>query len=74
MSGFETRFAAGEDAERIRSAFYGFLARHEDLIEGPAHLRTEIAGDGHALTVRLWSAEALAAFMGEIARRDAGRR
>jgi hypothetical protein len=68
MSGFETRFAAGEDAERIRSAFYGFLARHEDHIEGPAHLRTEIGGNGQALTVCLWSAEALDAFVGEVAR------
>ena len=30
MSKFETRFAADDDAERIRAAFYDFAERHAD--------------------------------------------
>ena len=63
MSGIETRFGAGEDAERIRAVFYGFLARHGDEATGPAHIRTEIDSCGAQLTVRLWSASAMRAFL-----------
>ncbi len=66
MSGFETRFSAGEDADRIRSAFYGFLARHGDDVEGPAHIRTEIGDTGAELRVRLWSAEAMDDFVAQL--------
>lgn len=63
MSGIETRFAADDDAETIRAAFYGFVGRHADDVDGPAHFRTEIDGRGASVLVRLWSAEAMDAFL-----------
>jgi len=63
MSVFETRFRADDGAEQIRSAFYGFVGAHADGIDGDAHIRTEIDGGGQRLLVRLWSAEALDAFV-----------
>jgi hypothetical protein len=63
MSGFETRFAAGDDAEGIRKAFYGFVGAHEAGVDGDACLRTEISNAGQQILVRLWSAEAMAAFL-----------
>jgi hypothetical protein len=63
MSGFETRFAAGDDAERIRTAFYGFVGSHAADADGDACLRTEIGARGQELLVRLWSAEAMDAFL-----------
>jgi hypothetical protein len=70
MSGFETRFAADEDADRIRTAFYGFVERHGALAEGPAQIRTEIGHAGQHLMVRLWSAEAMDAFVAHVNDRD----
>ncbi|MBI1198484.1 MAG: hypothetical protein GC203_11535 [Phenylobacterium sp.] len=66
MSGFETRFGADDDAERIRSAFYGFITTHASSVDGDAHIRTEIDHGGSHLLVRLWSAEAMAAFLREL--------
>lgn len=64
MSGFETRFTATDDADRIRTAFYGFVGAHGDAVDGDACLRTEIDNAGRQLLVtRLWSAEAMAAFL-----------
>jgi hypothetical protein len=63
MSGFETRFGAEDDAERIRAAFYGFVGAHAADVDGPANISTEIDGRGSRLRVCLWSAEALAAFL-----------
>ena len=64
MSGFETRFAATDDADRIRTAFYGFVGTHGDAVDGDACLRTEIDNAGRQLLVtRLWSAEAMDAFL-----------
>ena len=63
MSGFETRFAAEEDADRICTVFYGFLERHGRDVEGPAHIITEFDGNARQLLVRLWSAEAMSAFL-----------
>ena len=63
MSGFETRFRADDGAEHIRAAFYGFVGAHAAVIDGDAHIRTEIDGDGRQLLVRLWSAEAMDAFV-----------
>jgi len=63
MSGFETRFGAEDDAEQIRAAFYGFVGEHAADADGPAHIRTEIDNRGSQLLVRLWSAEAMAAFL-----------
>ena len=63
MSGFETRFTAGEDAERIKTAFYGFVGAHADDVDGDACLRTEIGAGGQQLLIRLWSAEAMDAFL-----------
>jgi len=63
MSGFETRFRAEDDAERITSAFYAFVQQHGEDVEGDAHLRTEIDVGGSQLLVRLWSAEAMDAFL-----------
>jgi hypothetical protein len=63
MSGFETRFGADEDAEHIRSAFYGFVGQHAGDVEGDAHIRTEIDAGRAQLLVRLWSADAMAAFL-----------
>ena len=63
MSGFETRFGAEHDAEQIRAAFYGFVGRHAADAEGPAHNRTEIDTRGPQLLVRLWSADAMDAFL-----------
>jgi hypothetical protein len=63
MSGIETRFAAEHDAEQIRAAFYGFVGQHADVVDGPAHIRTEIDSRGSQLLVRLWSAEAMEAFL-----------
>lgn len=70
MSGFETRFGAEDDAERIRAAFYGFVGAHAADVDGPAHISTEIDGRGSRLRVCLWSAEALDAFLRGL---DAGR-
>ena len=66
MSGFETRFAADEDGERIRSLFYGFLDRHGRDVEGPAQLSTEFDGHACQILVRLWSAEAMNAFLRDV--------
>lgn len=63
MSGIETRFAASDDAERIRSAFYGFVGAHAADADGDACLRTEIGQSGKELLVRLWSAEAMDDFL-----------
>lgn len=70
MSGIETRFAAEDDAEQIRAAFYGFVGQHADDVDGPAHIRTEIDGRGSQLLVRLWSAEAMDAFLRGLDRPD----
>ncbi|WP_293678077.1 hypothetical protein [uncultured Phenylobacterium sp.] len=75
MSGFETRFAPGADAEGIRSAFYGFVGAHGAGVDGDACLRTEVSDTGQQILVRLWSAEAMAAFLhGLPAAARAGRR
>jgi hypothetical protein len=63
MSGIETRFAADDDADGIRAVFYGFVGRHGDEIDGPAQIRTEIDDRGARLLVRLWSPEAMEAFL-----------
>ncbi len=63
MSGFETRFGEDDDAEQILAAFYGFVGQHADKVDGDAHISTEIVPFGAKLTVRLWSAEAMAAFL-----------
>ena len=63
MSGFETRFGAEDDADQIRAAFYGFVGEHAADADGPAHIRTEIDTRGPRLLVRLWSAEAMDAFL-----------
>ena len=70
MSGFETRFGAEDDAERIRAAFYGFVGAHAEDVDGPASISTELDGWGSRLKVCLWSAEALDAFLRGL---DAGR-
>ena len=74
MSGFETRFGADDDAEQIRAAFYGFVQRHGADVDGDAHIRTEIDPQGAALLVRLWSAEAMDAFLSGLGADRAGRR
>jgi hypothetical protein len=64
MSGIETRFTADENADGIRAAFYGFVGAHaDDGHDGCAHIRTEIDVSGQQLLVRLWSAEAMDAFL-----------
>jgi len=63
MSGFETRFRAEDDADRIRAAFYGFVGAHAADVDGDAHISTEIDTQGPKLRVRLWSAEAMDAFL-----------
>lgn len=63
MCGFETRFGAEDDAERIRAAFYGFVGRHADDVDGDAHISTEIDTRGARLKVRLWSEDAMRAFL-----------
>lgn len=63
MSGFETRFRAEDDADRIRAAFYGFIGAHVGEVDGDAHISTEIDTQGPKLRVRLWSAEAMDAFL-----------
>lgn len=69
MSIFETRFEAGDDAEKIRVAFYGFLERFVDdeSIEGDAHISTEFDRQGHRVRVRLWSPQAMDAFLASLA-------
>lgn len=74
MSGFETRFAATDDAERIRNAFYGFVGVHADDADGEACLRTEIGLSGTELLVRLWSAEAMDDFLRGLSARPNRRR
>jgi hypothetical protein len=68
MSKFETRFEAGDDAEKIRVAFYGFLERFvgDESIEGDAHISTEFDRQGHRVCVRLWSAQAMDAFLASL--------
>ena len=63
MSGFETRFGADDGAEHIRAAFYGFVGAHAAAVDGDAQIRTEIDGNGQQILVRLWSAEAMEAFV-----------
>ena len=63
MSGIETRFAADDGAESIKTAFYGFVGAQASDIDGDACLRTEIGAGGQQLLVRLWSAEAMDAFL-----------
>lgn len=67
MSGFETRFRADDGAEQIRMAFYGFVEAHAAAVDGDAHIRTEIDGNGQQILVRLWSAEAMEAFVRSLA-------
>lgn len=67
MCGFETRFRADEDAERIMSTFYAFVEQHGQGVDGDAHLRRDFNGLEANLLVRLWSAEAMDAFLGELA-------
>jgi hypothetical protein len=66
MSGFETRFGADQDPERIRSTFYGFVAANAAGVDGDAHIRTEIDNRGAHLLVRLWSAQAMDAFLRQL--------
>ncbi|MBX3486149.1 hypothetical protein [Phenylobacterium sp.] len=69
MSGIETRFGAEEDAERIRAAFYGFVGAHDGAdVDGDARISTEIDIRGPRLSVRLWSAEAMDAFLRDLGR------
>ena len=70
MSGFETRFVAEDDADEIRAAFYGFVGQHADAADGPANIRTEFDGDCSRLLVRVWSAEAMSAFLSGLERPD----
>jgi len=63
MSGFETRFRAEDDADQIRAAFYGFVGTHGADVDGDARISTEIDNHGPKLRVRLWSAEAMDAFL-----------
>jgi hypothetical protein len=70
MSGFETRFGAEEDAERIRAAFYGFVSAHEGDVDGDARISTEIGDRGPLVRVRLWSAEAMEAFLRGLGRHE----
>lgn len=65
MSNFETRFGTDDDAEQIRAAFYGFVQQHaEDADDdGDARISTEIDGFRSRIRVRLWSAEAMDAFL-----------
>lgn len=75
MSEFETRFGTDDDAEQIRAAFYGFVQQHADDadVEGDARISTEIDNDGAKLRVRLWSAEAMDAFLVRLPHVRAGR-
>lgn len=73
MSGFETRFEVDDDVERIRAAFYGFVQKHAADVDGDAHICTEFDSDRPRLLVRLWSAEAMSAFLGGLSA-GAGRR
>jgi hypothetical protein len=66
MSGFETRFRADDGAEHIRAAFYGFVGANAAAVDGDAHICTEIDTAGRQLLVRLWSAEAMEAFLREL--------
>lgn len=68
MCGFETRFPTDDDAERIMSTFYAFVEEHGQDVDGDAHLRTEMDGDSSKVLVRLWSAEAMDAFLGALAK------
>lgn len=65
MSKFETRFGTEDDADQIRAAFYGFVRQHADdqAVDGDAHISTEFDGQGSKLRVRLWSSEAMDAFL-----------
>jgi hypothetical protein len=74
MCGIETRFGVEDDAERIRSAFYGFVEANADCVDGDARLRTEIDGHGQQLCVRLWSVEAMDAFLAGLAAKPDRRR
>lgn len=67
MSGFETRFDATADLDRIRATFYGFLHDHAADADGDAHILTEVDGHERRLLVRLWSPQALAAFLQRLA-------
>ena len=67
MCGFETRFRADEDADRIMSTFYAFVEEHGQGVEGDAHLRRDFNGLEANVLVRLWSAEAMDAFLGALA-------
>jgi hypothetical protein len=66
MSGIETRFGIEDDADGIRSAFYGFVGANAEGVDGPAQIRTEMCDGGAQLLVRLWSPEAMAAFLREL--------
>lgn len=66
MSGFETRFQAEDDADHIRAAFYGFVGAHAADVDGDAHISTEIDTQGPKLRVRLWSADAMEAFLASL--------
>ena len=67
MCGFETRFRADEDADRIMSTFYAFVEKHGQGVDGDAHLLRDFDGLEANLLVHLWSAEAMDAFLGALA-------
>ena len=67
MCGFETRFRADEDADRIMSTFYAFVEKYGHGVEGDAHLRKDFNGSEANVLVRLWSAEAMDEFLGALA-------
>ncbi|ODT85731.1 hypothetical protein [Phenylobacterium sp. SCN 70-31] len=66
MSGIETRFGIEDDADRIRRAFYGFVGANAADADGPAQFRTEFSERGPQVLVRLWSAEAMEAFLQQV--------
>lgn len=69
MCGIETRFRAVEDADSIMATFYAFVEEHGGDVDGDAHLRTEFDGAASSLLVRLWSPEAMQAFLQSLSSR-----
>jgi hypothetical protein len=63
MSKIETRFEAGDNAERIHVAFFGFLESFADGadIDGDTHISIKLDHQERRVCARLWSAQAMEA-------------
>lgn len=62
MFRFETIVRSGRESERLTTAFYLFLEKHNVPFEGEASMHVERLGDWERRAITLWSQEAVVEF------------